>query len=122
MALDEKQKARLGLAERLLEMAEHSSEIEMRCSLSRIYYAVYHVARSQVGEKAHGKMAGALEEVQPGLGERYKSLLDLRNGADYDPDFVRRRFESLDDFRLQFSGVTQSARRLYEDILQLENL
>jgi uncharacterized protein (UPF0332 family) len=95
MALDEKQEARVLLAERLLELAEHSSEIEMRASLSRIYYAVYHVAIGLVGNKAHGEMAAALEQREEGLGERHTTLLELRQKADYDPEFVRRRFESL---------------------------
>ena len=103
--MDEKQKARLVHAERLLELAEHSSEIEMRASLSRIYYAVYHVAIGLVGNRAHGEMAAALEQREEGLGERYASLLELRSRADYDPEFVRRRFESLDDFRLQFPDL-----------------
>jgi uncharacterized protein (UPF0332 family) len=120
--LDQKQKTRLAHAEKLLELAEHSSEIEMRASLSRIYYAVYHVAIGLVGNKAHGEMAAALELREEGLGERYTTLLELRQKADYDPEFVRRRFDSLDDFRLQFPELMRSARRLYEDILQLETI
>jgi hypothetical protein len=67
-------------------------------------------------------MAAALELREEGLGERYTTLLELRQKADYDPEFVRRRFDSLDDFRLQFPELMRSARRLYEDILQLETI
>jgi len=122
MALDEKQKTRLLLAERLLELAEHSSETEMRSSLSRIYYAVYHLAIVLVGNMAHGEMSSALEEKEQGLGQRYKRLLELRQGADYNPAFVKQEFGDLDNFRVQFSQEIESARSLYERLLQLSTV
>ena len=119
MALDEKQEARLALAERLLELAEHSSEIEMRCSLSRIYYAVYHASIVLVGSMAHGEIPTALEEREQGLGDRYKRLMDLRHRADYNPAFVEQEFGDLGNFRIQFAQEIENARSLYGRLLQL---
>lgn len=119
MALDAKQKERLALAEQLLELAEHSSEAEMRSSLSRIYYAVYHVAVVLVGKMAHGEIPKVLEEQEKGLGERYKRLHELRNGADYNPSFIEREFGDLNNFRVQFPQEIENARSLYERLLQL---
>jgi uncharacterized protein (UPF0332 family) len=117
---DERQKARLTLAERLLELAEHSSEAEMRSSFSRMYYAVYHVATALLGNMAHGEIPAALEGKEKGLGERFQRLLELRQGADYDPDFVKRRFDGLDNFKVQFQEEMETARSLYEHLLQMD--
>ena len=117
--LEEKRQTRLLLAERLLELAEHSSEAEMRSSLSRIYYAVYHVALVLVGSMAHGEIPTALEDKEEGLGRRYKSLMDLRHRADYNPAFVEQNFGDLDNFKIQFPQEIENARSLYERLLQL---
>ena len=122
MALDEKQKARLLLAERLLELAEHSSEIEMRNSLSRIYYAVYHVAIVLVGNMSHGEISSALEKQETGLGERFRRLLELRQGADYNLNFVKSEFDGLENFKVQFPQEIESARGLYERLLQMSTV
>jgi hypothetical protein len=122
MIVDEKRKERLDLAERLLESAEHSSEAEMRSSFSRMYYAVYHVATALMGNMAHGEIPAALEVKEKGLGERFRRLLELRQGADYDPDFVKRRFDGLDNFKLRFPDEMESARSLYEHLLQMGKL
>lgn len=109
---------RLALAERLIELAEHSSEAEMRMSLSRLYYAVYHVAVAIVGNKSHGEMPPALNSIEPGLGDLYKDILELRQRADYDPDFVSRQFGSLQNLRVQFPREMERARALYERLLR----
>ena len=105
---------RLALAERLVELAEHSSEAEMRASVSRLYYAVYHVAIMIVGNMAHGEIPYALNRVENELGAQYKDLLELRHQADYDPEFVTRQFGSLVNFRIQFPREMEKARALYE--------
>lgn len=120
MALDPGNEARLLLAERMLEIAEHSSEAEMRSSISRLYYAVYHVALVLVGNKAHGEIPGALEELEAGLGKLYKALLILRQRADYDPGFVVQQFKTIQNFRVQFPLEMEKARALYELLRQLE--
>jgi hypothetical protein len=117
--MDEKQRARLIFAERLLELAEHSSEIEMRCALSRIYYAVHHVAIALTGQANHGEIAPVLEIREAGLGDRYNWLRRLRNRADYHPDFVEQEYGDLPNFRTQFPQIMENSRSLYERLLQL---
>jgi len=120
MTLDPTHAARLALAEKILEQAEHSSEAEMRNSLSRLYYAVYHVALVLVGSKAHGEIPAALDGLETGLGKLYKDLLELRQRADYDPAFVVRQFGSTENFRVQFPIEMDKARTLYERLRQME--
>jgi hypothetical protein len=120
MPLDSTIEARLSLAERILELAEHSSEGEMRGSLSGMYYAVYHVALVLVGNKAHGEIPEALDGLEAGLGKLYAELLVLRQRADYDPSFVTRQFGSVENLRLQFPLEMEKARALYERLRQME--
>jgi uncharacterized protein (UPF0332 family) len=114
--------ARLSLAEQLLELAEHSSETEMRTSLSRSYYALYQVACTKVKASAHKEIIEALYALESGLGEPYRRQYELRQRADYDPDFINRHYGSVAAFRLDFPGIMQNARRLYEDLLKLEQI
>jgi len=120
MPLDPIKEARLSLAEQMLQLADHSSEGEMRGSLSRMYYAVYHVALVLVGNRAHGEIPEALEALNAGLGRLYAELLILRQRADYDPGFVTRQFGSVENFRLQFPLEMEKARVLYERLRQME--
>jgi hypothetical protein len=122
MAFNEKDKQKLVLAEKLLESAEHSSEADMRNSISRMYYAVYHVAVVVVGNMAHGEIPDALEEREKGFGERFRRLYKLRQGADYDPDFVQRQFKGLDDFRVRFRDEMEISRSLYDHLLQMDKI
>lgn len=122
MTFREKDKQKLALAERLLESAEHSSEADMRNSISRMYYAVYHVAVVLVGNMAHGEIPGALEKREKGLAERFRRLYELRQGADYDPDFVKRRFKDIGDFRVRFRDEMEIARSLYDHLLQMDKI
>jgi hypothetical protein len=117
--LDEKQSARFALAERLLELAEHSSEIEMRSSLSRIYYAVHHIGIAITGEANHDKIPRLLDKRTGGLGSDYDWLKRLRIGADYKPDFVKQVYGDLNSFKIQFPREMERARSLYERLLQL---
>lgn len=104
------------LAERLLEQAEHSSEIEMRLSLSRMYYAAFHAAAAITGVADHGNMPGALDGIELGLGEQYKRLRELRNQADYNPTFKRLGIVNLQSLRDEMD----KARALYERLKQLD--
>lgn len=119
MAFRDSDRPKLELAERLLESAEHSSEAEMRNSISRIYYAVLHLAEALTDVSGHGRMPDALNGIEQGLGDDFKWLRDLRAGADYNPNFARDQFHGTDGFRAQFREVMDSARTLYERILKL---
>jgi uncharacterized protein (UPF0332 family) len=110
----EDKESRYQLAERLRELAEHSSETEMRNSLSRMYYATYHLARILTGEKEHGNVQAALKRFDAKSAGELRDLYRLRESADYDPDFVIEEYESLEDFRRQFSEDMGRARILYE--------
>jgi hypothetical protein len=110
---------RIELAEALLVSAEHSSEAEIRNSLSRMYYAVYHLATVAVGSKAHGEFAALLDGVEPGLGAQFKKFEDLRSRADYNPDFVTQAFRDYQSMRAAFPGLLQEGRDLYERLLKL---
>jgi uncharacterized protein (UPF0332 family) len=115
MSLDGTQSARCILAKLLLEQAEHSSEIEMRMSISRMYYAVFHVASVLTGVADHGNMPGALDEIEVGLGKQYKRLRDLRSKADYAPKFEELGINDWQSFRDEMT----KARTLFELIESL---
>jgi hypothetical protein len=119
MAFTERDRSKLVLAEKLLQSAQHTSEAEMRNSLSRIYYAVLHVAEAVTSVSGHGKMPAALTQLEAGLGDDFRRLRDLRVGADYTPNFVEREFGDLETFRSQFPIEMDTARTLYERLLKL---
>jgi hypothetical protein len=87
-----------------------------------MYYAVYHVARLVVGKTGHTAIAKALEGRESGIGKRYKALYELRQKADYHPDFVERRFGSLANFKLEFRNEMENARWLYEHLFKMEKI
>ncbi|MHB1700319.1 MAG: hypothetical protein ACYCSN_09300 [Acidobacteriaceae bacterium] len=113
--MDEKRSARLLLAKRLREQAEHSSEIEMRMSISRMYYAVFHAAAVLTGVTDHGNMPEALNGIEQGLGQPYKRLRDLRSQADYDPAFEKLGITDLQSFRKEMT----EAATLFELLKEL---
>lgn len=110
---------RLELAEALLVSAEHSSEAEIRNSISRMYYATYHLATTAVGSMAHGEYAQALDSLEPGLGVSFKRFEDLRSRADYNPDFVAQQFGDFPSMQGAFPGLLQEGRELYERLLKM---
>lgn len=83
---------RLELAKRLRELADCSSEAQLRASLSRSYYSVYHVAKVLLDNVDHHNIAKELGRIDPQLGEDVEVLRKLRNQADYDPALVEREF------------------------------
>ncbi len=119
MPFKDSETARLLLAERLLESAEHSSEAEMRNSISRIYYAVHHVGEALTGVANHGQLPYALNEIETGLGDDFKKLRDLRASCDYNPRFIEDQFQGMDGFRSQFRELMDGARTLYERLLEI---
>ena len=91
----------------------------MRNSLSRMYYAIYHVAVTVAGTMAHGEFPNALSRIAPGLGSEFKRFHSFRERADYNPNFVRAEFGDHKSFRAQFPDLMADARRLYEELLEL---
>jgi uncharacterized protein (UPF0332 family) len=117
--LDDKQIARRLLAERLREQAEHLSEIEMRTSLSRMYYAAFHVAVELTGITDHGNIPSALDKLEPGLGRKYNRLRELRSKADYAPRFEEDSVTDLSSFQSLFREEMTKAGTLYDRLRQL---
>lgn len=100
--IGEERRSRIELSEKLLELAQHLSEAEMRQSISRIYYAAYHAAWVFLGTKySHQEIASRLEPFDEQLGKDYKSLQNARSKADYDHEWARR-FGTLEDFQGEF--------------------
>jgi uncharacterized protein (UPF0332 family) len=106
--------SRESLAEQLMEEAEHSSEIAMRASLSRAYYALHHLGIALTGETNHGRIRETLRFLDARLGDEYAYFMDLRHKADYDPQLLSRQYGSLDQFRLGFREDLARARELFE--------
>jgi hypothetical protein len=119
MADDDPIELRIELAEALLVSAEHSSEAEIRNSLSRMYYAIYHLATIAVGSMAHGEFAASLNKLEPDLGTSFKRFEDLRSRADYNPHFVLQEFGDFRGMRAAFPTLLQEGRDLYERLLEL---
>jgi hypothetical protein len=115
---DDAKSDRLAMAAALIELAEHSSEAELRSSLSRLYYALYHVARELTGISDHGQLPTALDVVHPNLGSEFKLFRDLRARADYNPNFSKT-FGSGSEFRAATLRSLDDGRKLYEQLLEL---
>jgi uncharacterized protein (UPF0332 family) len=117
--LDDKRTARWLLADRLREQAEHLSEIEMRTSLSRMYYAAFHAAVDLTGITDHGNIPVALDKIETGLGKRYDRLRQLRSKADYAPSFAEDSVTDLPSFQSLFREEMTKAGTLYDRLSQL---
>ncbi len=116
--MDDKRTARWSLSERLREQAEHLSEIEMRTSLSRMYYAAFHAAADLTGVTGHRKIPVALDKIEPGLGKRYDRLRRLRSKADYAPRFEEDSVTDLSSFQSLFREEMTKAGTLYDRLRQ----
>ena len=97
-----------------MEEAEHSSEVAIRASLSRAYYALHHLGIALTGEKNHGRLRDVLKAKDSRLGTEYAYFMDLRHKADYDPNLVSRQYGDLDQLRLGFRDDLVRARDLFE--------
>jgi hypothetical protein len=117
--LDDRRTARWLLAERLREQAEHLSEIEMRASLSRMYYAAFHAAVDLTGITDHGNIPGALDLIEPGLGVMFHRLQTLRAQADYRPKFEADGITDLASFQDLFRAEMTKAGTLFDRLKQL---
>jgi uncharacterized protein (UPF0332 family) len=123
--LDAEQESRLRLSEQLLEMSQHSSEMEMRESLSRMYYAVHHAARILVGRgkqkqgSIHADVIRDLKSLDPFLGEQVDRLSAMRRDADYEPDFIQNKYGGIEQFRVAFRNGMQQGAETYQRIREL---
>jgi hypothetical protein len=84
--------SRLTLAKGLRELADRSSEIELRNALSRSYYSIYHAAKVLWPKVDHHNIAEELGKLDRQAGLDLEILQRLRSLADYDPQFVEREF------------------------------
>jgi len=120
VALNERQKSRLALAEGLRERADHSSESELRDALSRSYYSLFHVGVVLLGLERirHANLPKELERLDPGLARTVRELSKLRESADYEPDMLKRDFGGdLELFRMKTSEAIERGRIAYQQLL-----
>ncbi len=114
--------ARLELARKLRESADHSSEQELRNALSRSYYSLYHAARVLVGKEqgglSHDTLINRVADTDAGLAETLRELHRLRENADYNPNMMRHDYTGdLERFRLAVGEALDRGRRAYYRIL-----
>ena len=87
---DQRLDSQLLLADQFFALATGENEAAIRSSLSRLYYASFHVATALTGGTSHGDIAKRLTETHGEIGQRFKSYHKLRSQLDYDHDFFRR--------------------------------
>jgi uncharacterized protein (UPF0332 family) len=106
--------SRLRFARDLRELADRSSEIELRNALSRSYYSIYHAAKVLWPKVDHHNIAEEMGKLDRQTGLEIEVLQKLRSQADYDPQFVEREFEgSLELFRIQVQERVEQGRRIF---------
>jgi len=100
----------------LRELADHSSEVELRNSLSRSYYSIYHAAKVLLDKIDHHNIAEELSKLNPqaGMEIEVETLQILRARADYDPTFVEREFGgNLEAFRIEVQKRLEQSREIF---------
>jgi uncharacterized protein (UPF0332 family) len=106
--------SRLRFARSLRELADRSSEIELRSALSRSYYSIYHATKALLPKVDHHNIAEELGKLDRQVGLDIEILQKLRSQADYDPQFVEREFEgSLELFRIEAQERVEQGRRIF---------
>ena len=69
-------------------LAAQGEEAELRSAVSRLYYALFHVARNRTGvfssRDSHSKVVRAVRTKSKSVGDQLNSLKLLRQAADYD--------------------------------------
>lgn len=88
--MEQKGNSRVLLADQFFALATGADETAMRSSLSRLYYASFHVASALTGGTSHGDIAKRLSETHGEIGRTFKRLHDVRSQMDYTPDFFER--------------------------------
>lgn len=110
---------RLRFAELLMEEAEHSSEIAMRTSLNRAYYALFHLGQTITGSDKHREIRKALSVVDGTLGEEYRYFITRRAWADYPDTHTPLVNADLEALRRSFREDILRARELLERFKEL---
>jgi len=121
LALTEEHRLRLALAEGLRRLADHSSESELRESLSRSYYSLFHVSLVLVDQPRirHEDLPKKLEAIDPELAGTVRELSKLRERADYEPDLVARETQGdLELFRSKTADAMERGRKCYRRLLE----
>jgi uncharacterized protein (UPF0332 family) len=116
--------ARLELARKLRERADHSSEQELRDALSRSYYSLYHAARVLIGREkgglGHDKLREEVQTIDSELAATLKDLYRLRENADYNPEMVAQLYAGdMERFREGAEEALQRGSDAYRQIQAL---
>lgn len=112
----------LVLAKRLRELADGLNEAELRSSLSRSYYSVFHAARAlgktERNKVSQGNVVEVMSEVDQNLGTLIAELRDIRHKADYDDTYVEREFGGdIEIFRSEVRRRLDQGSFAYQRIL-----
>ncbi len=113
----------LELARGLRDLADGLNEAELRNSLSRSYYSIYHAARvlakvRKYKKVTQGNIVEVMSEVDAQLGVRVKKLKDLRHKADYDETYVQSEFGgNLGSFRNEVRQRVDDGLVVYREII-----
>ena len=71
-----------------VDLATKGGEPELRSAVSRLYYALFHVAKRRTGvtdrHKVHKKVMEAVRKRDRAMGDQLDKLKRLRAAADYD--------------------------------------
>ncbi len=106
--------SRLKFARSLRELADRSSEIELRTALSRSYYSIYHATKALLPRVDHHNIAEELGKLDRQAGLDIEILQKLRSQADYDPQFVEREFDGSSElFRMEVQERLEQGRRIF---------
>jgi hypothetical protein len=118
--MGEKENSRLSLADQFFALATGGTEAAMRSSLSRLYYASYHLAAVLTDGKSHGDIAKRLADKFGDVGERFRSFEDLRSKMDYRPDFFETELRGKNP-QIWFQDQMREGIGLYDQLREIWN-
>lgn len=116
--MDEKINSRLLLADQFFSLATGATEAAMRSSLSRLYYASFHVAAALTDGKSHGDIARRLADKYGDVGEKFQNFQDLRSQMDYRPDFFVKELRGKDP-EIWFQDQMREGIGLYDQLREI---
>ena len=95
-------------------LASQGGEAELRSAVSRLYYALFHVARNQTQvhsrRDTHSKVINAVRTRNKGVGDQLDNLKRLRQAADYDSIPQGRTISP--DWQINWQRASQIAESL----------